>query len=85
MSNEAGPVSPGEKQPVRLGAYTAQVSLFLMPDGVYRIDGRLVPGADHAAAGVDNGQLVVGVHDAMNDGEGLGGASLDAEKSENWN
>lgn len=52
--------------------------LTLNPDGVYRVDGRVIPSADHPAFRVDDGEPVVGVHSGIDNAEGLGWAVLGA-------
>ena len=43
-------------------AYEDRFKLTLGPDGIYRVDGRVIPAADHPAYRVDNGKPVIGVH-----------------------
>ena len=48
-------------------------ALHLGPDGVYRVDGRIIPSTDHPAHGVDNDQFVVKIHRGVHQRESLGG------------
>lgn len=51
-------------------------SLWLMPNGVYRLDGRVIPVGDDTAISDDHSQLVVGVHRGEDMSVGLLGSQL---------
>lgn len=53
-------------------------ALLRKPDGVYLVDGRLVPVRDDGAVGFDYGEPVVAIHDAEHGGVGVCGAVLGA-------
>lgn len=52
------------------------------PDGVYHIQGRVIPVRDNAALGVDNGQPVVGIHDGKDVCMGLLGSQVSVDVKE---
>lgn len=51
-------------------------ALRLVPDGVYRVDGRVIPVCDNAVLSVNDSQPVVSVHNSKNVGIGLLGSQL---------
>lgn len=71
------PGSPKAPGPVELAP--DRYDLTLGPDGVYRVDGRVIPVRDDRAKvirAVDDRKLVVGVHGGVYDGERLVGAVI---------
>lgn len=75
MTNKFKPIGGVEPQSdVTIGRIDAV--LRLTPDGIYRIDGRVIPVGNHAGLCVDDGQLVSGIHDTINNSVGLSGAVL---------
>jgi hypothetical protein len=46
-------------------------TLCLGPDGVYRVDGRVIPSADHPSHRIDHNELVVVVHGSADQGKGI--------------
>lgn len=61
---------------------SGRFALLLEPDGVYRVDGRVIPVCDKAAISNDHSKPVVVVHDADNCVVGLLGSqfSVNIEK-----
>lgn len=73
---------------MQIGTGLDRFKLHTGPDGVYRIDGRVIPIRDDGpkvVGGIDNGQAVVGVHDHSHAVIGLVGRQrgVDVEKREN--
>ena len=48
-------------EPVAGDGNAARFALTLCPDGVYRVDGRVIPVRDDSALSVDDGQPVVSI------------------------
>ena len=67
-------IDPNARHAIRIGTLVG--SLFLEPDGVYRIDGRVIPVGNDTTLRVDDGKLVLGVHDGADDGVGLSGRAI---------
>lgn len=44
----------------------SRFDLRLGPDGVYRVDGRIIPIADNSTLGINNSKPVIGVHGLAN-------------------
>ncbi|WP_424982109.1 hypothetical protein [Maritalea sp. S77] len=53
-----------------------------MPNGVYSIDGRLIPIRDDSARSLNDSKSVVGVYSARNMGVSLGGAAAGMDVKE---
>lgn len=55
--------------PISGDGNASRFALRLQPDGVYRVDGRVIPVADHSAKPVgciDDSESVIGIHGCMN-------------------
>lgn len=63
-------------QPIAGDGNAARFALRRGPDGVYRVDGRVIPVCYDAAGCVDDGKPVVAVHSGINDMKRRGGAVL---------
>lgn len=68
------PLDPSAKTSRIVGQITGV--LWLEPNGVYRLDGRVVPVGGNPAMGIDNSELVVPVDSGGDVGERLRGAEL---------
>lgn len=55
---------------------TISGNLWLEPNGIYRLDGWVVPVGHDATFGVDDRQLVEGQHNAVHNGVSLSGSVL---------
>lgn len=66
------PIDPNAKQSKIVGNLSGV--LWLEPNGVYRLDGWVIPVGHDPTLGVDDSELVSGVHGALNNGERLGGS-----------
>ena len=71
-----------QKKPIVGDGGAERFALRREPDGVYRVDGRVVPIADDTTLGVDDRQAVVGVQRGSNMGVGRFGVMgrVDVEK-----
>lgn len=58
---------------------TDRFALTRGPDGIYLVDGRVIPVADHARAGVNDGQPVVGIQGHRNPSVSLVGVHIGAD------
>ncbi|MFC0246400.1 hypothetical protein ACFOLL_04355 [Falsochrobactrum ovis] len=80
MTQHVGPIGGIDRQDITIGRIDA--ILRLTPDGIYRLDGRLIPVGDNPALGINDSQLVSKIHSRVNNGVSLGGAVLGADVPE---
>ncbi|KEY05144.1 hypothetical protein [Brucella inopinata] len=76
----SGPIGGEHRQTITIGRIDAV--LRFTPDGIYRIDGRVIPVGDDPALSIDDRKFVSSVHSGTDNGISLGGAVLGVDVPE---